>query len=97
MQAFLAQHMPGKKAMYRLVDKANWFATWSPLAKAAYVTWDETDLSHPPPGWWDELSKAQLIVAWYVHETLQKRLSRGECLAALVSNGAALLVGNPDK
>lgn len=97
MQAFLALHMPGKKAMYRLVDKADWFATWRPLAKAAYVTWDETDLSHPPTEWWDELSKAQLVVAWYVHETLQKRLSIDEYLAALLSNGAALLVGNPNK
>ena len=45
---------------------------------------------------WRKIAHAQLIIGWYVHETLQELLDDA-ALKTVVSKGACLLLGWPHK
>ena len=98
MQAFLEHKWAVTNAVYGLLDKADWLNEWQAQHSVnnEWFMWldsDQNDLDNTDQLLWDVLAGYQLIVGWFVHETIQNFTAQR--MQSLVSKGAVILYGCP--
>lgn len=59
-----------------------------------YIQHEKVDLWEQSPDWWHQLGKAQIVIGWFAHEVLSRKL-HVSMLEELVKKGAIVLLACP--